>query len=155
MTEDEKLKSERETYCDIVDQVAKIDKLYNTRLNLCIIVNLALAGAWVTLVRQAASAPLDISLIMLCSFGGALLNYILNFYMNNNKLHHERLKGEFAKLKPNRFLDPFYLDERKTLRVAPAGWSRVPFLALLFWAFAAVHGAIMLVNHLSPSTFSG
>lgn len=148
MIEDEKRKRERETYEDIVDQVAKIDKLYNTRLNLCIIVNLALAGAWAALFRQAAAGPQDFILIIACSLGGLLLNYILNFYMNNNKLRHDRLKKEFAKLTAGQFLDPFYLDEGRALKLAPPGWSRVPFVALLFWASVGLHGAAMLANHL-------
>ena len=155
MIEDEKLKFERERYGDIVDQVAKIDKLYNTRLNLCIVVNLALAGAWATLVRLDSLVLLDILLVLLCGLGGSLLNYILNFYMNNNKLHHEHLKKEFSRLTADRFLYPFYLDERKALKLAPAGWSRVPFMALLFWVTAGLHGAMMLVNHLSRSTHPG
>ena len=142
---------DRQKYEDIVGQVERIDRLYNTRLHLCILINLALAGAWAAIVRQGASKLLDAALIMLTGFAGLMINWVLNFYMDNNKRHHSYLEGEFAKLKSSDgqgFVDPFYLTERRKLKLAPEGWSRVPFLSLLFWGFVLASGTALLAARL-------
>jgi hypothetical protein len=129
------------TYEQIVRQIEREESLYQTRLNACIVVNLALLAAAATQANLPNLGLKNLVIIVACSAIGLVITTGIRLAVVNGSKQLGYLRDFFDGLEreyPDRFPHPFWREERSGLKLVQQKWTPVTLVFTGIWVILLI-----------------
>ncbi|HEV2816917.1 MAG TPA: hypothetical protein VGW40_06830 [Allosphingosinicella sp.] len=124
------------TYEQIARQIEREDTLYQTRLNACIVVNLALLAAVATQANLPDLGRKNLVIILACSAIGLAITTGIRTAIAKGSEQLGDLRDFFGKLEqeyPGRFPYPFFHGETSALQRFVQKWTPATLVFIMIW----------------------
>jgi hypothetical protein len=150
----------RWTYEQIAKQTEREDNLNQTRLNSCIVVNLALLAAVATQINLSDFGLKNLVIILGCSAAGYLITDGIRGSIADGDTQLEYLRTRFFKLRDrDRSIDPegkleplvrpFMSDEDSDREYVPRPWTSITLVFMRMWVAIAIVALLLFLISLA------
>ena len=142
---------DQEAYHSICKQVEREENLNSFRLNLTLIVNIALGTGFITQLQSSSNIFLKILALSGLSFAGVIFTIYSGLSIWAGRKQISYLKEQFFLQKESKFkglVRPFFWTNSDNDAFRERLWDRAPIIITMFWAIGLFLG--ILVTFLVP-----